>query len=1330
MKLLQDRFGTVLEEPSQGSLDVLQAGRRGAEAELAWFRQNNLTQLIDPVFSTHDTADTSTPGRIVQIAGVEAELRRARALILVGEPGAGKSNALQQIAGTLLAQPDIAPIVRNLPFLAQRGSPILSQLCGKGSFAALTEAGFAVLANAAQLVLLLDGWNELSPEHRQWAWAELDALQRDYPSLLLVIATRAGTAVPFTQAAVLNVLPFDRDRQFAAAARLVGSAGHDLVLRARAVPTLRPLLRTPLFLAAILRQGIAGTLPTDRETVIAGLVAEAGGTPARREQLRIALDGQHATFVRAVAEALMDAGTTFCPEEALFPILASVASELRAQQLLTQPASPQTVLDLLISHHLLVGLGAPGERTIGLQHHLIQEWFASFRVANMIVTQPSRQIDLPLRRLLDAPFYSVAILLAVERLGRSAANAPQLQTLILTTLGIEPFLAADIFQRSRDIIGRALDDDVVAFAERWVVDDPARAIPFMLATGIERFGPALWSELEKSGQLTFDQHRSGRNFPTSALEPQWRKRFPALKDQTRRVLLIDLVEQGDDASLAIALRAAATDPSIDVVAGVIDYLDFRDERTRLAGLLDSLPKKMWVELALGREPDSLSDAHRALWQRHRRKRFDKAEGLEWINLALEFDCAPPLAIIDAALDLKSDNHWTSHQRLFERFPETFQTTLIARLIDGGALPYRADMYLQDFEPAEQAALLAIAKTRDENHFRRQIAAQLLGRDAVASMVDHMILCAGDREALRMPETQEVREVLRSVVLALLVTDILSRTAQDAAQAAVLASLLADWRGRDEDSAFSISLADRAALADRARDWGLILLESGYALRRYDLAELAQLIGRIGTNELLPLLEALWDSDRTRQTAERAARAINPHDPRTSEAFMGYEYQYRAAMLAIGGTAVIEAMTRRLDDPGFEHDAAIVLGQLLEIDPAPRGLMGPKLDDLATRRARLIERRTSPPHPIAGKIIDKIEGLVAAGDANSITRAFQLAGPVTLMNYGDHGPSLLAMIEAGKENALLRDFCKAFTARGETLPAHIVRDGIAAGTAALAAMKWVHDNEYWRVEDWLRLIAFADDAHAALPVSGDLPAELRRHYRLLDLVHSLGYSNSPTAVRALVALLQQSPDLFRNGWPEAMARIGTAEAGMALLETVVAAPDDATGWRDTSALRSALGAALAKSPEARAQAKRWLSELNHPGKRAAIADAIAQTMDENEAIELLSLAASASGSAIARVLVDRLEHTAVLRLPVEGMVDTFELESAPLPNLRRAAFHQLLELPEATPIRACLQAIDHLRDRYGKPLTEPNHPDIGTGMPWPTATQPTWLALEQQSTKAG
>lgn len=109
------------------------------------------------------------------------------------------------------------------------------------------------------------------------------------------------------------------------------------------------------------------------------------------------------------------------------------------------------------------------------------------------------------------------------------------------------------------------------------------------------------------------------------------------------------------------------------------------------------------------------------------------------------------------------------------------------------------------------------------------------------------------------------------------------------------------------------------------------------------------------------------------------------------------------------------------------------------------------------------------------------------------------------------------------------------------------------------------------------------------------------------------------------------------------------------------------------------------------------------------------------MQLLTYAAESDGAVIARLLVDRPERVAVLRLPIEGVSNKFELEGAPLPRLQQLAFRQLLANPEHPALRSCLQAFDHLRDEYGKPIAEPYHPDIESGHAWPTAAGSVWMA---------
>lgn len=1324
VKILDERYGIRIEGQDPNFDAIVDVARQAAETELTNFQTVSGPKVIEPLFRAVKTQgfESQEQEASIELAAVEAYLRSARTVTIIGDPGSGKSYALSQIAVSLLETSDLIPVVRSLPALAAKEISIDANICGSGPFEALTLDNFSELARAGRLVILLDGWNELNASQREWAWHQLEELKRTHPSILLVITSRIGAAGPLDDDNVIEILPFARDRQLAVAEQLCGPDGRDILIRARAVAPLRPLLKTPIFLTTILQQGAKGKLPSDRESAIAALVATAGGSQQRRDKLRLALDGQQNAYLEAIAWTLMEAGTVLVDQRSLLPVIAKTSTVLKENGLLVQQVSPQNVLDLLISHHLLISHGTSDQRTIGLQHQLLQEWFASHRIAEMIEAHRESPIDTDLIGILDSPFWSVAVLFAVDRMARKQ-NPPReaLSSLVVTMTAIEPFLAAEILHRTSDVIGDSLNAHISEFAENWAVTDEKRAIRFMLATGLPQFGPRLWQAFETGGDHVFDIRRSRHNFPTTALEPDWQANFPKLNGQTRRVLLIDLVEQGDIASLDRATHAAMKDPDAEVVSGVIDYLDFRGEASHLGQLLDGLNRKMWIEIVRWRKPDDLSEKHSAQWIKAKKKRFASASGIEWVDLAMELGGSPPREVIDAALDLELDNAWASselHKRLSERYPNEFGAALVERLERGERLPYDAKSYLKNLKTDRQGRFLALAKSESDNYHRRVLIAVLLDSNSIASLVDEAVAIANARSDGWQKAMQPHRDVLRHVRLELLIDEIVRGTPDNAFEAAAKASILSGWRDDEHNrKRFPIGTSVRERLAE----WTHQLIDPVIgepALSRGELASLVSLIGRIGTDALLPDALSLWDENRQRQAGQREAFSKDPARGSPSEAHMYYNNAYRDTLISIGGGAVVEEMMARLSDEDCEQDAAVVLGQLLRVNAPVHRAIGPAWNDYAARCAALEERRLTPPAPAAVKILDRIDQLVEIGDAPAIARAFELAGPLTAMNYGNRVDSLFNLIRRGRESRSLVDLCKVLGENGEPLPADIIRQGIADSVAEVEGLGWASENDHWKVNAWLRLVAFADDARAALPNIADLPALSKRPHQIGDLVFALGYSRSRTAVEALSALASVDPKQTVNGrWAAALSQIGTIEAANVLLEAIATGKYGNGQRGDSYRLREALIPLIAKHHQVRQRVFDLLQEVDDPHKLALLSDAFSENLIEDEARKLLDLVSGPDKDPIGRSLISRLENAAVKKNPVDGASNLYELEAQPLTSFRRHAFKAFLAQGySAKCARASLVAIDHLRDHYGKPLIEPYHPMVESQEPWPVALQ--------------
>lgn len=1322
---LAEQYGITL-GPADPQLEpITRTARVAAARDAQAWRDALQVAALAPEFVPLDPigyeGDPPMPlsGTAFALGGTEATLRQHRGLAIQGVPGAGKTQSLVQIATHLLETSDLVPIVRRLPRLALGGQPILDAIASD-PFHTIGRDALALLARTGRLVLLLDGWNELGQAQRDWAWEALAELRRLYPNVLLVLTTRSGTVRPYGAEMRLELAAFDRDRQLAAAELQQGSDGRQLLIRARALANLRPLLRVPLFLTAILAQARSETLPTDRESAIRQLIDVAKGEPKQREAMRIALDGQQQALLEDLGWALMQVESTAIAEGELLPLLAASLDRLRAVHKLFVPVTPPQVLDQLLADCILTANGEPGGRDIAFSHQLLQEWFASHAI-DALIASADQAISPNLLAILDAPFWGQSLLFSVERLARDASHAAALRALVSVTLGIEPLLAAEMLQRMPEAAKAPLDPLLDAFATAWLAEQQARAASFMLASGRPQFSEKLWQMLEAHGEMAFGLRSVRHRFPLAALLPGWDAHFAGLGDQTRRVLLIDIIDQGDPAGLDRVVMAALTDPDPDVVSGVLDYLDFHDEGSHLNNLLARLDDETGIRIARERRPEAIDEANHARWELWRRKRFETAEGVEWIDLALEFDLATPEAIVAALLALKLDHSWSArgiYEKVAARHAAALSEALAELLRKGERIPFEARRWLTQ-APADPGDLRTILTSEDSDWQKRTDAARLLDTDAIGTILDELLAASADPEFRRAKRLARLAAALEHTPFALLADQVLARDPSHAGETFVLADALADWKsGSDEQPLLPIAPGKRIALDAKLPAWTRMMIADADG-PRFRLVALGRLIGRLGRDKHLPLLLDLIEEDRVRLARQRVARDATFGNAAGSEANMAYDNQYQEALVRIGGDIVINAMIERFGDPAWESDAASVLSQLRAVEPRRTSLFGGQRDDITARRASLAERSLRAPDPAAAMILDRVDFLASQGDKASIAKALYLAGRAMQMDYGNRGASLRQLLDTAGEAYRFPEYCKALAERGELLPAALVHDEIDREARVVQA-RWHSENDLWKLKLWIRLAAFADDPAAALPDPSQWPEQIRRQHGHQDLLFALGYSPAPTAPQALEKLRQADPlALFGDTWARALATIGSDDAANVLLDAIETTPVDAKHWRDSHGIRTALETLIAR-PAPRARAFAMLETLSEQPKLGVITSAIVETMDECDAIRLLELADTKRRNIIGNELASRLENAAVTRIPVASMGNVYELESKPLAALRKRAFELMLaNAASAHHARLCLRAIDELRDQYGKPLAEPNHPDLRAHIPWPEAGTLGW-----------
>jgi hypothetical protein len=225
----------------------------------------------------------------------------------------------------------------------------------------------------------MDGWNELDAASRQRARGEIKRLQREFPSLGIVISTRRQALDVPISGPVVEIDPLSENQQMEIARSLRGSQGEAILDHAWRTPGVRELVSIALYLTALLAHATGERLPTSKEEVLRVFVTEHERDDDKAEVLRGGMFGLHSEILTALAVETIRAGTTSISDVRARAVVKREEQRLTAEGQITGLSQPTALLDLLVSHHLLVRSGTdPGG--ISFQHQQFQEWYASFEV--------------------------------------------------------------------------------------------------------------------------------------------------------------------------------------------------------------------------------------------------------------------------------------------------------------------------------------------------------------------------------------------------------------------------------------------------------------------------------------------------------------------------------------------------------------------------------------------------------------------------------------------------------------------------------------------------------------------------------------------------------------------------------------------------------------------------------------------------------------------------------------------------------------------------------------------------------------------------------------
>lgn len=1256
-------------------------------------------------------------------------------LIFVAAPGMGKTTTLFQIADALLDTGNGTPLIVPLGDWAPEGDALLASILSRPAFNGISEQDFRAIATKPGVVLLLDGWNELDAAARERARVQITAIKTELPELGLIISTRRQALdVPFVGTRV-DLLPLDDEQQMEIARAMRGEAGAQLVDQAWRTAGLRELVSTPLYLMALLSLREGAAFPTTKEEVLRRFVAMHEQDARRAAALHATVVGFQQEYLDNLAVFATKAANTAIADTNARKSVAETARALVDDGQITITTQPDVLLDALISNHVLTRAGD----TLGysFQHQQFQEWYASHHVERLMMQAVGYQAarDRLKADVLNKRPWEEAVLFAVERTARGeTAQMTACSDAILAAFEVDPILAGDMIFRATDDVWALIGTEMRNLAEQWHAPGKVdRAVRFMIASGRPEFSDLVWPLVTHANDpVRLHALRAAKQFRPSVLGNDAPTRITALPSELRKNVLHEIASNSGIDGLDLATAITKTDSDPDVKATVVDALSFRRAYRHVADLLKDAGDTTYDILAKkGHLDDIAVDAVQQELQRARERlkvagisHFERLRTLVYAPDGDDRDTEVTEVVAEMEIDRKRVGEIHLLYEARKRHPQAFADGLLCRVREHRELFYGADNILAAAGFAlEDEGLLGIALENTSRHDdRAEAAASVLGPNAVGRLIDAYLAAekvvrdsngkynqaAGDRY-------HDLRARIDHTPGASLVAAVQARAMHaDNDEIVQLAELFSREANSDDERARPFSEEGLAAIGVLAREWAECMLATGDE-KRWRVATIATMMSRAPSVAHLPLLKRMLDDNLRRYRAYREKATASGCKDREAvhEAQHPLMHEYQRAFLAVNAPEAAALMRQYLTDEHFGELAARVLAaQWFEANEPKDDKEFRVSVDFSRVEARREALAVDPAATSieAEAIFGAIETLIVDGSSDAQVKLAVALGIVgARLPHGQRDATIQKLISLAPRQARAA-LLLSLVLSGEDIDIKLVADGIAETFEAAEKETWIlTQSDAYQLRDWLRLLPFST------PVS-NLPAIMRgmpdaqRHPRMLEeMVRGLGSTSLDDAEDVTFTLAEDDPRFYQNhAWRATALSFGTVSAVRRLVDLTVSGALDDKSY-DRWLWQRELGGLISESSEVRAYVHDLFKDGPTTKQLALLAGAVAEDPGTDGVLMLIDFEKRTGRSYVGSLAVESVVSE---RVPTEDWGNAYNIVPVEATELRRKLLAMTGSGGRDNPASRCLNLIDKLRDEYGAPESEPRHPDLGSGCPWP------------------
>lgn len=1339
---------------------------------LQWCTQKRLAKQPLINLRVIRLGDGARPTEPLATDAVLGELRTGRRIVIEAPAGMGKTTTLIQLAKTISEANGLAFLI-DLPEWAKTRRNLLEFIAGMPAFVT-NGVGAPTLArtfNVERVALLFNGWNELSGTAAEEIESELRKIDREFPTAGVLVATRAHSIrPPFAGALRVTLSPLTRTERTNYLKEAVGDRSQELVRQLEGNASLDQLTRTPLILQGVTKLFNAGTpLPATKVGILDAVIRLMEETVEHRNELRRApLSGNAATYLSELSTRLTVLGDVTISETEARRACDFASGKLRDGGQSAFAPQPGEILDALCAHHVLERIYYP-EPAFRFEHQQFQEFYAALSLDAVLASVFGDTSDAAAqftKCYLNVVSWDEPLRMIAEKLGSNSGEGPRAQTsvnqltkLVDLALRVDPIFASDLFRLAGSTVAPEVADALFRRVRAWYSLDDANhkqcALAAMFASGSEDFGdiviPLLAGDNEQSRLGTY---RIWPEFHLSSLGNDWQRTVSRWTEEAR----LDFVSEFtiNQRRPEVAEHFSLNDPSIEVRIKAVELLSWIGATDQTIKALEAMPQQDLKNalLRLDREhiPPSFQPQLAAAYRDRLSSITDPipririflshpelceasiVETLKGELTQLATGKTEPYgeSVVRTALELirQTDKQWVSEWAA-------------ARILVKPLPQHSLEGLITVIPKTLESELLNRLATENLNYAERSIIAVLCATATVGLAEDVFSrLCTLQREIdaslpardqLRGTIFRQLEDLLRRIPAGTTVAALSSIFPEpfDAVQFRVVTQMFSRV-GREESDL-------RKELPEELRKGLRCYFKNGvpFALSQDDmsgqlLAHLASALARVGEREDLADLADLIQADlrRLKNIREAASRG------QRINGVMGWAMWHLQAVMSLDREQAETIFLRLLTQAEEQYDveAAKSLLRLATVEEHAKGILPIRtnFEQIWSARAGKLptefieERRQRCSAALRGRVSSLLAERVASSETGRYTYSLPELAIVLATLDGHSSAHLVLQVVAlpGRWNGWRRvEALKALLFSGVTLPAEAALSVINPVIEELHREGLYNNNQnMWLLTSVLCLLPFVDTPAVGISRLREALTNTRfPPHELAEIISALGSSRSPNALALLRELAE--PDGTRiqdvvQEWINAVAKLDLAESRQILVGFVD--PDETALLvqlridRDNARALASRIANIATSDSATKQ--RILQLLNRQltvERRLLLLFVIAALGTSDVVLAALPTMTDASCQPVPYELWKAFENLFLEHRPYGTLNNTFEIVSRPSNEIRKRLLELVLtDRQHKHSAFAMLGQIEVWHLENGKPVSEPRHPALESGLPWP------------------